>query len=788
MAEPKRKRPRSSAVKADRKTIAQRVIDFFDRDTQNRVHDIDARLQRHAKFRMWVEPKEWPWHDASNAGIPDIMTAQLRMEDTLHNAVMQSRPVVTAAALNKVNKDKAPVVDSILDYQFFVDGKGEKVIGEMANAFVGDGVVTVFVPWVDEKREAHDVRTLPRIPETQAPGEYFVLQLMQVYPKAQLQNLDREGWRWRVAESAEETFVVDFYTMPDGQVEMDAAKMATVFDGPCPIVKDYEDVLHPSRAANLQIPSPSNPRGAAHVIIVDYPTLDELKRHIKSGYYDLVSDEDRKQFGLAVEDTTDNQAEKEQKDAFGGTTYESEPPTTREAGDPGNAGQVINDHKVLTRLLCFDIYDADGDGVNEDMIWTVIRETKTLCRGRELTQVYPANPPRRPFAEGQFLEVRGRRSGIGLPEMMEGLHDLLKQIVDQTIDNGTITNVPFGFYRASSTMRPEVIRMWPGELYPLSDPKNDVHFPSLPQQGMNFGFNMVQVLTQMEEKLTTVGDIQLGRVPQGKASALRTVRGMQSIMAQGDARPERILRRFFMCLTEVFAQMHELNQAFLPRGKQYRIAGMPRPGEDPYRVLDDPAGIRGRFQFDFKANAMNTSKEAMQAALQELMAVYISPIAIQLGITLPDGAYQLMRDYGKSWGQDPDRYISPPSPDSMLPKATAEEVISIIMQGSMPEVRPLEPAAEHMQKLMDFAGKPEFGLFTSAQVEIFKSYLSILRMRIMEEQQRMALAAAAGGGMGAPGGEGISGPKPGPQQAEAPTMLGKGELADESLPGARGMQ
>ena len=30
------------------------------------------------------------------------------------------------------------------------------------------------------------------------------------------------------------------------------------------------------------------------------------------------------------------------------------------------------------------------------------------------------------------------------------------------------------------------------------------------QQGMNFGFNMIQVLNQMEERLTSVGDLQLG--------------------------------------------------------------------------------------------------------------------------------------------------------------------------------------------------------------------------------------------------------------------------------------
>jgi hypothetical protein len=34
------------------------------------------------------------------------------------------------------------------------------------------------------------------------------------------------------------------------------------------------------------------------------------------------------------------------------------------------------DHKTLTRLMCFDLFDSDGDGVNEDMIWWVIKEPK----------------------------------------------------------------------------------------------------------------------------------------------------------------------------------------------------------------------------------------------------------------------------------------------------------------------------------------------------------------------------------------------------------------------------
>jgi len=158
-----------------------------------------------------------------------------------------------------------------------------------------------------------------------------------------------------------------------------------------------------------------------------------------------------------------------------------------------------------------------------------------------------------------------------------------------------MTISPWGLYRLTSNIRNEPIRYKPFELYGVSDPKNDIAFPQMPQAGSNFGFNMLSMLNSLEERLVTQGDLQYGRVPQGKASALRTVRGMQSIMSQGEARPQRIIRRFFGGLCEVFAQMHELNQAFLPKGKQYRVAGMVRPGEDPYRAIDDPATFGQRY-------------------------------------------------------------------------------------------------------------------------------------------------------------------------------------------------
>jgi hypothetical protein len=780
--EAKRKRPRNTSLKVDREKIAQRVVDFYRADVQARSMDIEARLQRYAKYRMWSEGKDWPWEDASDLAMPDMMTHSLKVQDTIHNAIMSTRPPVISNAFNKADTEQEDNVDQLLDFQFFVENQGEKIASEMIDAFVNDGVITVFIPWVREERETHDVYTLPEIPDAETPESYFAKFIQGKYKGKIFKKKDRDGWSWEMLDDErQEWFTIDFYTVGN-EIEMDARKMATVFDAPRPMVKDYEDVVHPVRAANLQIPSPSNPGGASHVALVDYPTLDEIKRLKKSGFYDLLTDEELKRLEAEVsadQGEISGQQEKEQKDIFQGAQA-----TIATQQDGLHAGQNP-DHKVITRLMCFDLYDVDQDGVNEDMIWWVLKEPKVLVKAKELTQVYPSNPPRRPFAEAAFIPIRGRRAGISLLEMMEGLHDAMKQFFDQTIDGGTIKNVPFFFYRAASNVRPETIRMWPGEGYPLADPKNDVYFPQFSNQGDAFGLNLVTMLGQMEERLTNIGDLQLGRVPQGKASALRTVRGMQSVLGQGDARPERILRRFFMCLAEVYAQMHELNRTFLTRAKQILVNGVKSANEDPYRSID-PAKIQGRFQFDFTANAMNTSKEAMQQALDGFgQAVMMNPTMVQEGVSRSDGLYQWARDMGKAHGLNPDKYVTPPTPESDLPKMKAEEVISLIAAGNMPMCRPAEATPdEHLEKLMDWAATDDFGHLTPVQVNVFKAYLIQMNGRIQQAQQQQAKLEAAQQFQKQQRGNGTPGPQGNPDMTPAP--VGENQLMDESLPGAGG--
>lgn len=775
-AEPRRTRLRSETLDFDVEEVEERIRDFWTRDTEYRAEDIELRLQRYAKLRQWTEGKDDPWPGASDVAHPDITTDYLRTVDTLHNAVMTNRPIVVSRALEKTDVDKQDTIDRHHDYQLFVEQPGEKVIEEACEAFVGDGNVVAFIPWIRERQPVSTVRIFDRIPFDTDPRAYFLELLEQQFPKSDIYpDEEREdGWDWVVTIEPDETrdedddLEVSFYTQKKSErVEMVVTSESLVYDGPRVIVKEYEEVVTPPRCANLQRPSPSNPKGAPHVILVDNDvSMAELRKLQQDGFYDLITKDDLDEMESMARDTEEEKTE-EQRDVLAGKHPNPREPRPKE-------------QKGLTRLIVFDVFGDAG----EDMMWWYILEARKLVKAKRLNEMYPADPPRRPFAEGSFIPILGRREGISLPELMEGLHDFKKAIFDQSVDIGTISTLPIGFYRPTSSIRQEILRLAPGDMVPVPDPSRDIAFPNVGNPGaLSYHTNLLAIANQDQDRLTAIGDLQLGRVPQGQASALRTVGGVQTILSQGEARPERILRRFFMFLREVHIQMHQLNRAFLQKDKLFRVQGFVSPDDDPYATISEN-DLRGKYQFDFTANVQNASKLIQQDSLERLMEKYVNPLTVQLGILRAAGYYRLLVDWGKAVGQDPSDYIDPPSEGAMDPPVLAEEAISAIMRGQMPRGRPLENPEEHLAKLQAFVESEHFGELAPASIELFAQYRgTVARLAAAERQQARLASAAESVGLRSPP-DGRLGETPQGPSRQPPVQ--EGELLDETLPTAGG--
>lgn len=722
------------------------ALDRMVKDEQRkRTTWIANRAARYAKLRGWLSSKDWPWENASNQHVPVMMANTLRVEAGLFNAVLGHRPVMTPKPFRKDQKDAADNVGDLIDFQIFVESEGEQRIEQYINQFVEDGTVVTFQPWVKDRRMLHDVRVVPIEPADTTRVLYLIDVLPRLMPGLlETSPLDARGdaWSARVSEPSGRTspVAISVYERSTGDEEPDELEIciewkATVHDGPGIVVHQLEDIVVPFRSENAQPLAPSNPNGApwiARLIRLDY---DTICRRMRDGSYDELDEQDLDLIrGLldtrrpVFSSEPNEELLRDQKDAKEGRAEFFGTDTQRE---------------WISGVEWYGRLDVNDDGLAEEVIVTYIKDANVLARMRYLTSEYPGLPIRRPFSEGRCIPVAGQFYGIGMPELMEGIHDSLHVLVNQNIDAGTITNTPFFFYRASSGLKPETIRLNPGEGFPLDNPQQDVAFPQFPQRDQQWGFNMIGLWMQYLDKLTQIGPIQQGQVPQGKASALRTTGTTMALLQQGAAMPEQILRRLFMGLKQIWEQYHLLNMRYLPKNKQYLISGKPADQDDAYGTIHDVQDIQIPVAFDFQATLTNTNKGLMNQALKDLGSAIVSPLMLQLKIVKPENIYNWAKDVIGANQLDPARYVNKPegAPDGS--RHTAEDVMVMLLAGTLPEVAPLEPPQEHLAKLQAEMQSDEFGHWDATHTVLLKTYLKQLMTYIRQEQEQQQLMAAA---------------------------------------------
>jgi hypothetical protein len=782
---------RRRSLLKDPADVLRALVKKYNDDLQERVYWAEKRVQRTAKYRGWREGKSFPWDNASDAHLPIIMTDVQRTEDTLHNAVLSTRPVMNAKAVSRDHEAKEKTVDKLLDHQVFTENQGEIRVGNLISAFVQDGQFVAYIPYIKETQKTTRTYRIDFPPAKVSWDGWLLQHLQEYYPKATILPGTRAPWNWIIREEHPLTGEITkktldvFQDSDDAQVQLICHADETIFDGPSLIPKELEDIVVPGRSENLQPQCMSNPTGAPHVFMVDYPSKDEILKLVESGFYDEVGDDDLEKIkatkGSSQNNAVDPEEQKVLQDDLTGIA-------TNLIADP--------EEDPYTRLTYFGRADLDGDGFEEEVVYWLLEKPQVLLRARYLTEVYPTTPMRRPFAMAKYIPVNGQFYAIGLIELMESGYDIIKKTFDQMVDSGDLTNTPWGFYRPMSGIRPEVMRMGPGDLYPTNSPKDDVHYPTLPQGMASFGHNLIAMVSQILDQTTLVGSLQLGGVPQGKSSALRTTSNMQSLLQQGDARPERVLRRFFNGLQEIWQQFHELNQVFLPKEKQFRISTGVTADTNPYVAVPNREAISGRFMFEFGASILNTNRSLATSALQDMLGILINPLLFQVGIMNPQGVYALVSDYIKARGQDPQKYVTPPSNDpySGLAKISVEDALLSIMNGYFPHGGPMEPLPEHMKKLQEFVSDPaNLDHFTPQQARLLGQYAAAKThdmQQMMQQQQMLENAAqmqqSAGGGPGAQGGKSAAqGTPPNTGVGGNPKVQGR-EMLDESLPGAGG--
>ena len=769
---------RKKRIKKSIKVASQQldaIVKNLNRDLNDRQGRIDKRMTRYAKLRGWMEQKDWPWANSSNMWLPIMLTASLRTKATLENAVKSTRPTVLAKARQRTGIAKQENINKLLDYQVYVENNGEPKFDSFISNFVDDEAAFVFTHWIKENQNIVDIRVLPE-PDENTPLTAQALQAIQTHMQG-VENAtmtDDQGYSWDVEMEKEgfgepQTVKVEFYDRDDERWEMCMTGNSITYNGPTFEVLDFEDVVFPVRSANLQPPGPSNPLGAPYVNRLCTASLDTIKRRIETGVYDLAKKKDFDTIKASKSVVGSGQPEDEpkaQKDQMEGVD-------TLWAGDTDDNRQIVEHYGRL---------DINGDGLEEDVIITFARASKVLLRARALTEIYPGLPVLRPFMHDSIFPIPNRVYGMSLPEMIEWQQSASETLMNQHIDWGTITNMPWFGYRAASGFKPEPIQLMPGQGIPLDNPQADLVFPQFPTKDSGFALNTMAVLAQFGEKLTMMNAASYGMVPTGKASAFRTVGTTMGLLQQSDVRSEQILRRLFHAVCRLYQMFHRLNRSYLPENKEIRILGYSEKGEQPYTAVS-PNDIDADMDFDFGATMLNTNKQMLAQQMQTLAGLMLSPIALQLGIVTPDEIYHLFRKLVISQDQDPDEFLQRPPSVLLGPKITAEEAITFILHSEAPVGHPMEPIQMHLEKLAEFTRSPAAAALSPIQQALLQQYLQqVMQMMQIQMQQQMMMAQSANGAPGEPPQQGPGGVMSNmtPPGAESQTPVGRNEMIDGS--------
>lgn len=572
-------------------------------------------------FDEFIEPiRESTTDWSSNLHLPTVYTACKTMHARFLAALMGIDPPFTVKARQAANVDRAQLIQELMRY--------------------------TLSSWVNENKGVE-------------------------------RELDNWLWRWvtagsgilksrwhrrfeRYVDVVEEMVTTDYVSAPgeDGntitipiqeKIEREEEVLSEVFNGPVVEAIPVEDVLI--------IGGKGDPQAADDVIQSIYMTASEL--------WSLA---DQKVFNREAVEKAINSGE-DYVDAEQVNMLKS---LMSNSSGTGNVANPTDSQKyqILERYARLDV---DGSGIAAEVIIWVHVQTAQILRATYLRRVMKAGL--RPFFKIDFHQREGQTYGVGLPELLFSIAEEVDAIHNLRMDFGTISSIPFGFYRASSSMKTEKFPLEPGTLIPLDNPQTDVYFPQI---GNRSGFlqNEEQMLYQTMERMTSISDLSLGVI--GGQGAARTATGARALLGESNANLDVYLRRMNRGWKSCIQYVFKMLQQRLPAGFTFRVLG--DDGSEFFETIRTTAAVSGDYDFELEANSANSNKAIQIEQANNVVATIMNPLLFQLGVVSPIEVYNALKTKLQVEGiKDFSRYIRKPQGQMRL--YTPEEIANSILAG-----------------------------------------------------------------------------------------------------------
>ena len=351
---------------------------------------------------------------------------------------------------------------------------------------------------------------------------------------------------------------------------------------------------------------------------------------------------------------------------------------------------------------------------------------------------------RRPFYKPDFIKSKHRGYGIGVGELLWSLNNHIDAMHNLKLDNGVLSSLQFGLYKATSTLKPDVFKIRPGDLVPVDDP-NDVKFANFPYLGQ-FGQNEEQVMNGYGEKLLAINDINLGNLGgQGVAGALRNATGASFIDRQANIQMHPHLDRIARELTRFLSDFFALVRSRMDEQVFFRVTG-----EDGKGIFGDiqRSDLRGEYDFAIDTDLAAASEAERQQRSSLMLQTLQNPVFKQLGLVQPQNDYEMLKEFLIRHNvRNPDKFITKPAGYTGPSMSNEQRLFKIIMgQGESPPIEnTVRPEEDHETALAfyeEFKSGDSFGLLDGP--------IKVATLEALIEAHQRFLQATGGSGGGLP--------------------------------------
>lgn len=337
-----------------------------------------------------------------------------------------------------------------------------------------------------------------------------------------------------------------------------------------------------------------------------------------------------------------------------------------------NIKQMRAEHAGMTQLdtdIDLDRYeileayikcDVDGNGINSNIVVWVHSKTAEVLRASYLRRMNKGG--KRPFIKIDFYKRADQTYGMGLVEILHPLAVEMDAMHNMRIDFGTLSVMPIGFYRPTSSIEPSKIKLEPGVLIPVDNPSTDIVFPNMGNR-VTFGYQEEQSLQTMVERLTGMNDLSLG-VLSGSQGATRTATGARALLGEANTNLDVHLRRLQLGWKQFLKYtLHSLQTRVKP-GFAFRVTG--EAGNDYWGQVKNEQYLEGDYDFEIAANSANSNAAVQQEVAAQVVQMVSNPLNIQMGIVTPGNLYEALKsqlkamqvkDYGKFLQKPPEHRV-----------------------------------------------------------------------------------------------------------------------------------